>query len=210
LGRVIVDATTGLPSAASQQVIKGRSLPLWIVGATPSLTLGNFTISMTWEYKGGNNFYAGLGSDEDFAGISARSAEYNRQRFVFPNSVYWNGTKYVPNTNIEVQDGNYNFWASGNTNTAIATNYFASAAAWRLREINISYDLPTKWLGNGKYIKRLTVSAVGKNVFLFVPKSNQWGDPEFDYSTVGNTFGVSSSYQSPASRLFGGSVTIQF
>jgi TonB-linked SusC/RagA family outer membrane protein len=210
LGRVIVDATTGLPSAASEQVIKGRSLPLWIVGATPSFTLGNFTVSMTWEYKGGHNFYAGLGSDEDFAGISARSAEYNRQRFVFPNSVYWDGSKYVPNTNVQVQDGNYNFWAAGNTNTAIATNYFASAAAWRLREINISYDLPSKWLGNGKFIKRLTVSAVGKNVFLFVPKSNQWGDPEFDYSTIGNTFGVSSSFQSPASRLFGGSVTIQF
>ena len=164
---------------------------------------------MTWDYKGGHDFFSGLGNDEDFAGISARSAEYGRQRFVFPNSVYLKDGKYVPNTNIQVQDGNYGFWSQA-VNTAIATNYFASAAAWRLRELNISYTLPQKWVGNGKYIKRITVSAVGKNLLLFVPKSNQWGDPEFNYSSTGNTFGIASSYQSPASRLFGASLTVQF
>lgn len=208
-GKVIVDPITGLPTQAGSPVIKGRSLPLWIIGATPSYSVGNFSISMTWDYKGGNDFFSGLGSDEDFAGISARSAEYGRQRFVFPNSVYFDGSKYVPNTNIQVQDGNAGFWAQA-INTAIATNYFASASAWRLREVNISYNLPLKWIGNGRIIKRVTVSAVGKNLLLFVPKSNQWGDPEFNYSTTGNTFGVASSFQYPASRLFGGSLTVQF
>jgi TonB-linked SusC/RagA family outer membrane protein len=208
-GKVIVDPVTGLPSQAAEMVVKGRSLPLWVVGVTPSFTLGNFSVSMTWDYKGGHEFFSGLGSDEDFAGISARSAEYGRQRFVFPNSVYFDGSKYVPNTSIQVQDGNASFWAS-DRNSAIATNYFASAAAWRLREVNISYNLPTKWIGNGKAIKRITISAVGKNLLLFVPKSNQWGDPEFNYSSTGNTFGIASSFQSPASRLFGGSLTVQF
>jgi TonB-linked SusC/RagA family outer membrane protein len=208
-GKVIVDPITGLPSESGSQVIKGRSLPLWVIGVTPSFTLGSFSVSMTWDYKGGNYFYAGLGPDADNAGISARSAKYGRQRFVFPNSVYWDGNKYVNNTSIQVQDGNYNFWAQP-VNTAIATNFFASAAALRLREVNISYDLPQKWIGHGKLIKRITVAAVGKNLLLFVPKTNQWGDPEFNYSSVGNTFGVSSSFQSPASRLFGGSVTVQF
>ena len=166
---------------------------------------------MTWDYKAGHNFYAGMGSDEDFAGISLRSAEYGRQRFVFPNSVYQDASgKYIPNTDIQVQDGNYSFWATASTNTAIATNYFASAAAWRLREVNISYDLPTRWLGNGRVIKKLTVSAVGKNLLLFVPKSNQWGDPEFNSATGANTYGLSSSFQSPASRLYGLSATVQF
>jgi len=210
LGRVIVDAVTGLPSLAQSPVVKGRTLPLWIIGVTPSYTLGNFSVSMTWDYKGGNDFYAGMGTDEDFAGVSARSASYSRQRFVFPNSVYWNGSKYVPNTNIQVQDGNAGFWTSTSANTSIATNYFASAAAWRLREVNISYALPQKWIGNAKVIKRLTVSAVGRNLLLLVPKSNQWGDPEFNSATGVNTFGLSSSFQTPSSRLFGGSVTVQF
>ena len=215
-GKVIVDPITGMPSEAQSLVTRGRTLPLWVIGATPSFSIGNFSFAMTWEYKGGHNFFSGLGSDEDFAGISARSAEYGRQRFVFPNSVVNIGTaavpKYVDNTNIQVQDGNAGFWSGGNTNTAIATNYYASADALRLREVNISYSIPTKVFGKSfsNAIKKLTISAVGKNLLLIVPKSNQWGDPEFNYSSTGNTFGVGSSFQSPASRLFGGSLTVQF
>ena len=210
-GKVIVDPVTGFPTQSSGLAIKGRTLPLWIVGFTPSYSLGGFSISMTWEFKGGNDFYSGLGPDEDFAGISAASAEYGRQRFVFPNSVYKNaGGKYVPNTNIQVQDGNLGFWTGANTRTGIATNYFASANALRLREVNISYSLPDKMLGHNKIIKKVTVSAVGKNLFLIVPKSNQWGDPEFNYANTGNTFGLGSGFQSPPARLFGGSITVQF
>lgn len=210
-GKVIVDPVTGNPSQAGELAIRGRSLPLWVVGFTPSYSIGGFSVSMTWDYKTGHSFYAGMGSDEDFAGISKRSAEYGRQRFVFPNSVYKDASgKYVDNTNVQVQDGNYGFWTGAATNSQIGTNYFASAAAWRLREVNISYNLPLRWIGGGKYIQRITVSAIGRNLLLLVPKSNQWGDPEFNYSSTNNTYGISSSYQSPASRLFGGSITVQF
>ncbi len=212
-GKVIVDPKTGYPSQAPGLIVKGRSLPLWVIGFTPSYTVGDFSISMTWDYKGGHNFFSGLGSDEDFAGISARSGQYGRQRFVFPNSVVETAPgsgKYVNNTNIQVQDGNSNFWTGSGTNSAIATNYYASAAAWRLREVNISYNFPARWYAGSKLIKRITLSAVGKNLLLLVPKSNQWGDPEFNYSAAGNTFGLASSFQSPAGRLFGGSLTVQF
>jgi TonB-linked SusC/RagA family outer membrane protein len=212
-GKVIVDPKTGMPSQAPGLITRGRSLPLWVIGFTPSYSIGDFSISMTWDYKGGHNFYSGLGSDEDFAGISGRSGEYGRQRFVFPNSVVESAPgsgKYVPNTNIQVQDGNAGFWTSATANSAIATNYFASADALRLREVNISYNIPARLYGNIKAIKRITISAVGKNLLLFVPKSNQWGDPEFNYSATGNTFGLASSFQAPAGRLFGGSLTVQF
>jgi TonB-dependent SusC/RagA subfamily outer membrane receptor len=210
-GRVVVDANSGLPTQSANLITMGRSLPLWILGFTPTYSIGNFSVAMTWDYKGGHDFYSGMGSDMDFAGASARSAQYGRKRFVFPNSVYDNGTgKFQNNTNKQVNDGNIGFWTSGPANTQIATNYFSSAAAWRLRELNISYNLPLKWFGGNKVIKRFTVSAIGKNLLLIVPKSNQWGDPEFNYSSTGNTFGLASSFQSPASRLFGGSITVQF
>jgi hypothetical protein len=109
-----------------------------------------------------------------------------------------------------VADGNYAFFNGANTYTGIATNFYGSAAAWRLRELTISYSLPNNVMSKVKFIKRVTISAVGKNLFLFVPKSNIWGDPEFNYSATGNTFGLASGFQSPASRLFGGSLTVQF
>jgi len=164
---------------------------------------------MTWDYKGGHQFYSGLGSDMDFAGISARSASYGRQRFVMPNSVYLSGDgTYVPNTNIQVQDGNYGFWTGSTTNTGIATNYFGSAAAFRLREVNISYTLPAQWIAGAKFIKKVSLSLIGRNLLLFVPRSNQWGDPEFNYSSAGNTYGLGSAFQTPSSRLFGGSLNL--
>ena len=204
-GRVIVDAN-GNPTQANALRIMGRSLPLWTIGVTPAVTIGNFQMSMTWDFKGGHNAYSGLGSDMDFSGISARSADYGRQSFIFPNSVYDDGTgKYVVNTDRLTQDGNYAFWTGKTTNTGIATNYFYSAAALRLREVNLSYN----WAINGKGLKNLTFSIVGRNLFLFVPKSNQWGDPEFN-SGGANTYGISSSFQSPATRLLGLSVKAQF
>jgi len=209
-GKVIVDPVTGYPTQSTNMINTGRTLPLWVIGITPSYSIGGFSVSMTWDYKTGHDFYSGLGPDEDFAGISARSAAYGRQRFVMPNSEYMSGGKYVPNTNVQVQNGNYTFWTGANTNTGIATNYYASAAAWRLREVNISYSIPMKWLSNGTVIKKATVSLIGKNLLLFVPKSNQWGDPEFNYSTTNNTYGVASGFQSPPARLFGGSLTVQF
>jgi hypothetical protein len=215
-GKVIVSASTGLPSVSSALVTMGRTLPLWVIGLSPSYTIGNFSVSMTWDYKGGNYFYAGIGPDMDFSGISARSAEYDRQRFVFPNSVYQSGTDtkgnpiYTANTNILVNDGNYGFWSQAN-NTGVATNYFASAAAWRLRELNITYNLPNKFLRNNiSFIKKASVSLIGKNLLMYLPKSNQWGDPEFNYTAQGNVAGVSSAYQTPASRFYGATVNVQF
>jgi len=209
-GKVIVDPVTGNPTQSPNLIITGRTLPLWIVGITPSFSIGNFAVSMTWEYKAGNDFYSGLGPDEAFAGIGAATAIYGRKRFVFPNSVYLSGGKYIDNTSIQVADGNYAFFNGANTYTGIATNFYGSAAAWRLRELNISYSLPGTVISKGKYIKRIILSLVGKNLFLFVPKSNIWGDPEFNYSATGNTFGVASGFQSPASRLYGASLTVQF
>jgi TonB-linked SusC/RagA family outer membrane protein len=210
-GKVIIDPITGNPSLSTNLTITGRTLPVWIMGFTPKYEIGGLAVSMTWDYKTGHQFYSGLGSDMDFAGISARSASYGRQRFVFPNSVYKGSDgQYHENTNIQVQDGNYGFWTGSGTNTGIATNYFASATAIRLREVNITYNLPTKWLSPVKFIKKASISLVGRNLILLVPKSNQWGDPEFNYSTANNSFGLGSAFQTPASRLYGGNLSLTF
>jgi TonB-linked SusC/RagA family outer membrane protein len=208
-GKVIVDRYTGNPSQSTDLVVTGRSLPLWVVGFTPTYTIGGLSVSMTWDYKGGHQFYSGLGSDMDFSGISERSASYGRQRFVMPNSVYMGDDgKYVNNTNIQVQDGNYGFWTGSTTNSGIATNYYADATAFRLREVNITYNLPASWVASTKYIKKVSISLTGRNLLLFVPKSNQWGDPEFNYSSSGNTYGLGSAFQTPASRMYGASLNL--
>ena len=64
------------------------------------------------EGRFGAVIYNSIGSALDFTGVSAYSAQVDRQRFVLPNSVYDDGTgKYVPNTTITVRNGNNDFWA---------------------------------------------------------------------------------------------------
>jgi hypothetical protein len=210
-GRVIVDRVTGLPKADDSLVTRGRSLPLWMVGLNPSFNWKGLVIGMTWEFRGGHYAYHGIGSDMDFTGISARSAQFGRQRFVFPNSVYMDNGKYVENTNVQVNTGGASFWANGSTNSSVGTNYFSSAAFWKLREFVIGYDIPSNsFIGNNKVIKKITVSAVGRNLLTFVPKTNQWTDPEFNFSATGNTFGINNVFSQPPSRIFGGSVVLTF
>lgn len=210
-GRVIVDRITGDPSLEDSLVTKGRSLPTLLLGLNPSFSWKGLTIAMTWDYRGGHNAYHGIGSDMDFTGISERSAQFNRERFVFPNSVYDDGSgKYVPNTNIQVSNGGRNFWSVGTTNSSVGTNYFSSAAVWRFRELAITYELPFKWIGETQIIKRFAIGAIGRNLFTFLPKSNQWTDPEFNYTSAGNTFGINNVFSTPPARFFGGSVTLTF
>ncbi|HEY0060342.1 MAG TPA: SusC/RagA family TonB-linked outer membrane protein, partial [Flavisolibacter sp.] len=211
-GRVIVDATTGDPSLSDSLIIRGRTQPLWIVGFNPTFSLKSLSIGMTWDYKGGHHAYHGLGTDMDGYGVSARSAQFNRERFVFPNSVYYDGTKYVENTDRTISSG-HGFWGNNVQNTQVATNYFTSAAAWKLRELAIGYDIPAKLLGGSKVIKKATVSAIARNLVIIVPKSNQWSDPEFNSTPNNanpNTLGVGSVFSTPPSRIFGGSLTLTF
>jgi TonB-linked SusC/RagA family outer membrane protein len=210
-GRVIVDRVTGLPKADDSLVVRGRSLPVWMVGFNPSFNWKGLVVGMTWEYRGGHYAYHGIGTDMDFTGISGRSAQYGRQRFVFPNSVYWDGSKYVENTNVQVNTGGASFWANGSTNTSVGTNYFSSAAFWKLRELVIGYEIPSNsFIGDDKIIKKVAVSAVARNLLTFVPKTNQWTDPEFNFTSTGNTFGINNVFSQPPARIFGGSVVLTF
>jgi TonB-linked SusC/RagA family outer membrane protein len=210
-GRVIVNKSNGYPELQDSLVTRGRSLPTWIVGINPSISWKGLTLGMTWDYRGGHNVYHGIGSDMDFTGISARSAQFGRERFVFPNSVVDDGTgKYVPNENIQVASGGRNFWATGTTNTSVGTNYFTSAAFWKLRELAIAYELPFKWIGEKQIIKRVVVSFVGRNLWTILPDSNQWTDPEFNYTTTNNTFGINSTFSTPPARTFGASLNMTF
>ena len=208
-GRVIVDAE-GNPHLSDSLVVRGRSLPKWILGFNPTFSWKGLTVGMTWDYKGGHDVFHGIGSDMDGYGVSKRSAQFDRQRFVFPNSVYWDGTKYVANTDRQVSGNGIDFWGNDAYNTQVATNFFSSASAWKLRELAISYDLPEKWMKATKFIKQATISAIGRNLLTFLPKSNMWGDPEFNFTSTGNTSGVSSVFETPPVRTFGGSISITF
>lgn len=211
-GKVIVGAD-GMPTVNPNLSTFGKTTPDNIFGITISANYKNFTFTAVGEYRGGNQIVADqLGNFLDDNGISARSAQYGRRAFVWPNSVVFDGTKYVDNTNTYTTIYNREFWNSDLNTTAIS-NYLCSGAFWKLREISLSYEFPAK-LFKGNTLRGCTVSLTGRNLLTWLPKSNQWTDPEFssngNSAYTGNAQGRSTGYNMPPTRIFGANVTFQF
>jgi TonB-linked SusC/RagA family outer membrane protein len=207
-GKVIIDPVSGYPSQSPTTSIFGRTNPKYIIGLNTDLTWNGISLRMVAEYRGGNYIYNAVGSSLGFTGIDRLSATNMRQRFVFPNSVYYDGTKYVDNNNIVVTNAHYDFLQAGRFRNT-QTNYYTSAAFWKLREVVLSYDLPQRWLANGKVIKKASLSLIGRNLLMFRPDTNQWTDPEFA-NTTGNAVGTTDIGQTPPTRIFGFNVNLTF
>ncbi|TPE44883.1 SusC/RagA family TonB-linked outer membrane protein [Pontibacter mangrovi] len=209
-GRVIVDAETGFPTLDPNLKNFGRTLPKWIIGLNPSVKWKGLNFSALAEYKGGHYAYHGIGPDMAWTGVSAATARNNREHFVFPNSSIEdpeNPGTYIENTNVTVS--NVNSFYTG-VFQDVGTNFITSASHWRLREVSLSYALPENLLSRTGFIKGATVALTGRNLLLWVPETNEFQDPDFNFATTGNTSGITTSQINPPTRTFGANVTLRF
>jgi hypothetical protein len=125
---------------------------------------------------------------------------------VFPNSVIETAPgKYVTNTNVTVNDANYNLFPG--LFNYIQSPYVTSAAAWKLREVSLTYEFPRSLLLKTKVIQRASFTLSGRNLLLIRPKTNQWTDPEFSEDTS-NAVGENSINQAPPTRIMGATLSI--
>ena len=212
-GRIIVNPVTGYPSGTSTFQQYGNAAPTRIFGTNFTASYKGITLGAVAEYRAGYLIYNAAGTTLDFSGAGYLSAEYNRERFVIPNSSYLQGGVYVPNTNVTVRDGGPAYWTIAGPRRNIDENYITSGAFWKIREITLSYDLPKSLLGKSKFIRAARLSAQGRNLFIFLPKNNVYTDPEYsagDGNSSGNAVGLTSLGQTPPSRYFGGTLSLTF
>lgn len=205
-GRVIVNSD-GYPLQGPIAGF-GGSRPKHQLGVGTTFKYKNFTFSANAEYRGGYVVFHNIGRDMTFTGSAYVTTLYDRTNFVFPNSAYDDGTgKFVPNTDLATKNGFYTVWVDYYRN--IAENYITSGAFWKLRDVSISYNLPQSLLNKTKFIKGVTISAIGRNLITLLPKNNWYTDPEFSFTT-GNGQGLNTIDQTPPTRQYGGSINITF
>ena len=94
---------------------------------------------------------------------------------------------------------------AGSGMTGALANYVYSMTNVRLREATLGYTFPTKWFGN--QIQNLTVSLIGKNLFMFHNKAPF--DPELSAST-GTYYQGFDYFMQPSVRSIGFSVKFQY
>lgn len=206
-GHVIVDRVTGLPSSDPSLKILGNTNHKHRLGINTNIVLGRFSFTAVADYRTGAKIFNIIGPTLDFTGISENSAQ-TRERFVFPNSVYDDGTgKFVPNTNITVNDANANWWAA--IYRRVGSNYVNNAAFWKLRELSISYDIPESVLKRTKIVQKASITISGRNLLRALPRTNIWSDPEFSVDS-GNGVGRASVLETPPTRIFGATLNVTF
>jgi len=214
-GRVIVDPVTGEPTQNPNLTTYGNTNPTRIIGVTSSLTYKAWTLAFVIDYRGGNQVYNTQAATEAFTGVSAQTTQNGRQRFIFPNSVIPNGNGgYTPNTSVAVDNGGdtegSGFWPTIFSNN-INSIFVDDASFIKLREANLTYNVPASFLTrNASFIKRASVSLLGRNLLMLRPKSNSYTDPEFSDAGSGNAVGQTSVGETPPTRFYGANITLTF
>ncbi len=210
-GRIVVNAVTGYPSPTSNVVDFGNSRPTKVLGLNFNVSYKGFSLTSVAEYRAGYVFYAGAGTGLDFNGAGINSVAYDRERFVIPNSSYLQNGVYVANTNVTVRDGGPAYWSISGPRRGINENYIIPGNFWKIREIALAYTLPKSLLGDSKIIKSARISAQGRNLFIFTPKTNVYGDPEYSSNTANNGNGIGlTALSNPPSRYYGGTISLTF
>ncbi|WP_161964085.1 SusC/RagA family TonB-linked outer membrane protein [Chitinophaga flava] len=205
-GKVIVDGN-GYPTRAAAYKLMGSIFQPYRLGLTTSVSYKNFGLTIVADYRGGGVLFNQIGQTLDWTGASEHSTYGDRQRFVFPNSVYDDGSgHYVDNKSRQIANV-YQFWQTYST---MGTPYVTSNAFWKLREVVLSYTLPTSLFSGFKTIKGATVAVTGRNLFMWRPSENIWTDPEFNLGGAYNADGTTNTSQTPPTRFIGGSISVRF
>jgi TonB-linked SusC/RagA family outer membrane protein len=205
-GHVIINTANGYPQLNATPQILGRTTPEYVLGINIKASYKFVTLTAIAEYRTGFVSQFQSASTLIFGGTSAYTTQAGRERFIYPNSVYQNAAgNLVPNTSIPVQDGNYGFWQNSAFNSAVSP-YVSSAAFWKLREVNLSFAL-TEFVKKARFIKGLNFALTGRNLFMWVPKTNFWGDPELSTDNS-NAIGYQSINNIPAQRTFGAKLDV--
>lgn len=202
-----VSPTTGYPVQNTALNERGSTLPRHMVGLGSSFTYSDFRLSFNFEYRGGNVIYSDLGRQMTFTGSGAWTA--NRTEQIFPNSYYIDPatSAEVKNNSVYVREPEYALWV--NNYRQIAENFVTPGWFIKLRDLNLSYNLPSSLVKKSKIFSGANVAIYGRNLFTIVDKKNQFTDPEFSY-TSGNGLGISNTLQTPPVRQYGFNVNFVF
>jgi len=205
-GRVMVNRTTGYPLTNGPLKNFGRTTPKHMLGAGTKFGYKAFTLNTNWEYRGGNVIYSDLGRQMTFTG-SGKWTE-NRTPHIFPNSAYRDASnKVVANTDVLTAEAEYALWVDAYR--LIAENFVVPGWFIKLRDINLSYDIPSSLISRTRIFSTATLGLYGRNLITIVDKKNDFTDPEFSFTT-GNGQGVSTTGQTPPVRQYGVTLNINF
>ena len=182
----------------------GCSQPDFTLGFSTNLKWKDLSLSIVGDWRKGGYMYSETSYISHFNGNSTQTVYNERDSYVIPHTVKILNGEYVEN-NIPIKSNQMNY-GQGNYsyNPALRRDFVLPKDYFKIREVALSYSLPSKLIKNS-FLKQVTLSAIGRNLFLGTPAANNYVDPES--SNLGNDllseFGESSGTISTRNFGFG-------
>ncbi|OYQ38231.1 TonB-dependent receptor [Flavobacterium cyanobacteriorum] len=208
-GNIVVDVN-GIPVASSTREVYGDTQYDYTMGIGNTLSYKGLSLDFTFDIRQGGLMYSRTADITRFTGNSVTTTFNNREPFIVPGSVVRvtdaaGNVTYQPNTtpvDVEHMDDYYRA-------DALSRQNVIDKSFIKLREVVLTYALPAKYLEKS-FIQGLSFSVIGRNLFLWTPRSNQYIDPEV--STFGtdlqSQFGEFSA--NPSTRSMGFAIRANF
>ena len=220
-GQIIVDVN-GNPTKTSSFQKLGKVNPDYILGLTNTFTYKGISLVAVADYRTGHSIYSETYRNLQFTGGAIETASQDRFKgYILPNSVQFVGGNYVTNTTPVYSqssphglNGQVNDYFNNISRTTGETN-IVDATALKIRELSLSYNLPSKMLENtGIDSFKFGVNARNPFVLFFADgnhglKNLGYTDPE-SANTNGNGAGISEVGQYPTLKTYGFSINVIF
>ena len=176
---------------------------------TNRFTFKNFSISGLFEWKkGGDKVDQGFRNSARNGLLDETSIRYAQVVF---KGVVNTGTEEAPvyeaNTEpVEIYGGNY--YRSSDRFNRSADILVQDASWFRLRNVTLSYSLPSSALSKLKGIERARVSLTGTNIYLNTPFRGY--DPETNFFGAGSNIRGYTGLKTPGTRSYTLSLDLTF
>ncbi len=221
-GHIIVSAN-GIPQVTSTLQTVGKGTPDYIVNFSNTFSYKGISLTAVADYRANYSMYSDTYNSMLFAGYSLDSAEFDRDHgYTVPNSVV---NTSLPSTPVYTTNTTPVGGAAAVDTRGLGAYYaqlsrigqysILDASAVKIREISLSYSLPSKMLKDTG-ISSFKFGVNARNPFIiFIHNSDKYGrknmgytDPEASYSN--GLPGYSNVGQYPTTKTYGFSLNVTF
>ena len=196
-GKLILTAE-GVPQRGEQNVRLGNQQPTALIGVTNSFNFKNFNLGFLFDARLGGKVFSATNAMLQERGAAAATVVNGERADFVVDGVVASGGGYVQNTKATSPR---RYWdaVSGLGNLGIAEANLYDASSIRIRNVQLSYDLPRKLLAKTP-LQRARIGVSCNNVWLISSHLNGQ-DPEAVFATGNNATGF-EYFAPPTTRTF--------
>ena len=203
-GQIIVDEN-GYPQYSDELQYIGECTPDWKGGFGTSVKWKGLTVSVAFDGQHGGNVYSYTNAVLGTRGKGSFTLAGRYDGLVLDGVNQLPDGNFIRNTHKTADIVEYYGLAYAFQN---CEQNFVSTEFLKLREIRIAYEFPRQLLARSKFIKGLSLSVYGRNLYCW-SKFPGW-DPEGAFMRGASVVPGFEMLQMPGTATFGGNVRITF